>query len=415
MNKSKGITLIVLIITIIVMLILVGVSIAVAINGGLIGTAQDAAIKSKQKEAEKQIQTLLTYYKEQEYSGDLGDYLEDNLGENVVTYNVEDGTYTIIIGETETIVDENGDIVARPGLKIGDYVNYVPTAPINTAVTALNTEVNTYSGYTTTQTISQAPNLKWQILNIYPDGTVDLVSTPTGDVYFQGAQGYNNGVYLMHDICKVLYSNSTLGVEARSINLKDIEAHMTPAGKVAKNGYSGYGNLKTYTIANSYYPNIYAQENKSGINIDKEPEATIKERLKTNGIDASNSAQLDASTGNNARKQANIKGLTTTQIYYYITIDATKYGEAKTTLENLNDGYWLATRYVTNTSEYARYGLCFVYSHIAGNNMFYSDDRSDSNNHGLRAVVSLGPNIQIDKCTGTNGENNPHTIPALAE
>ncbi len=43
MKEQKGITLVALVITIIVMLILVGVSITVALNGGLFGTAKDAA------------------------------------------------------------------------------------------------------------------------------------------------------------------------------------------------------------------------------------------------------------------------------------------------------------------------------------------------------------------------------------
>ena len=42
MKKQQGITLIALVITIIVMLILVGVTITLALNGGLIGKAQDA-------------------------------------------------------------------------------------------------------------------------------------------------------------------------------------------------------------------------------------------------------------------------------------------------------------------------------------------------------------------------------------
>lgn len=45
MKKENGITLIALIITIIVMLILTGVTVAVALNGGLFGTAEEATIK----------------------------------------------------------------------------------------------------------------------------------------------------------------------------------------------------------------------------------------------------------------------------------------------------------------------------------------------------------------------------------
>ena len=44
-SRQNGITLIALVITIIVMLILVGVTITIALNGGLIGHAQDAKAK----------------------------------------------------------------------------------------------------------------------------------------------------------------------------------------------------------------------------------------------------------------------------------------------------------------------------------------------------------------------------------
>ena len=53
-KMNKGITLIALIITIIVMMILVAVSVTVALNGGLFGTAKDAASKT-QIEAEKEM------------------------------------------------------------------------------------------------------------------------------------------------------------------------------------------------------------------------------------------------------------------------------------------------------------------------------------------------------------------------
>ncbi|MDO5556130.1 MAG: hypothetical protein Q4G09_05810 [Clostridia bacterium] len=45
--------------------------------------------------------------------------------------------------------------------------------------------------------------------------------------------------------------------------------------------------------------------------------------------------------------------------------------------------------------------------------MFEGNCESGGTEDCLRAVVSLGPSIEIEKCTGTNGENNPHTIPAL--
>lgn len=42
----------------------------------------------------------------------------------------------------------------------------------------------------------------------------------------------------MNEICKAQYSNKSLGVNARSINLLDMEKHLTAAGIAARNAYS---------------------------------------------------------------------------------------------------------------------------------------------------------------------------------
>ena len=99
---------------------------------------------------------------------------------------------------------------------------------------------STYSGYSSNQTIAQTTGLTWKVLNVDKENdTVDIISTnPTSStVYFYNILGYNNGPYLMNEICKAQYSNKTLGVEARSINLLDMEKHLTPTGITNRNAY----------------------------------------------------------------------------------------------------------------------------------------------------------------------------------
>ncbi len=80
--------------------------------------------------------------------------------------------------------------------------------------------------------------MNWRILKIKGDGSIDIISDPTyKDVYFKGSLGYNNGVYLLNDICKELYSNTSKGVIARSINLKNMEDCLTDVGVAARNAY----------------------------------------------------------------------------------------------------------------------------------------------------------------------------------
>ena len=75
--------------------------------------------------------------------------------------------------------------------------------------------------------------MTWQILRIYADGSIDLIGSETNQsVYFKGANGYNNGVTVMNDICKTLYSRGN--IEARSIKYEDIEYWLTDAGKTIR-------------------------------------------------------------------------------------------------------------------------------------------------------------------------------------
>ena len=64
---------------------------------------------------------------------------------------------------------------------------------------------------------------------IQKDGSMDLIGSLTTQlIYFQDAEAYNNGVYVMDDICKTLYSRGN--IEARSVDLEDFESNLTETG-----------------------------------------------------------------------------------------------------------------------------------------------------------------------------------------
>ena len=252
------------------------------------------------------------------------------------------------------------------------------------------------SGYTSDQTLTR-DTLNWRVLSINDDGTVDLISaTPTTQtIYFRGATGYNNGVYLLNDIADQLYSNDSLGVTARSLTIEDIEAGMTDAGleyvHSYNNGYKTVGETATYTSAGyRYYPNLYAQENGSGIDTD-----TIKE----DGINQSDSYYSEPTT--ETYTQAN-SSLTVTQTYYNRSMSSSYYKNS--TFYNLvhsGNTYWLASRYVNSYSSNAVFGLRYVSSSsLYGGILFYSNSNAYSSRYRLRAVVSLGSNIRIGSGNG---------------
>ena len=290
-------------------------------------------------------------------------------------------------------------------IKIGDYVNYT----YDTAEDYVLTSATCGSGSNPSTGIPQTTGLKWRILNIdEANGTVDLISeNPTGtSVYFSNILGYNNGPYLMNEICKAQYSNKSLGVNARSINLLDMEKHLTSPGITARNAYqygsstAKYGKTKTYT-SNTKYPSLYANQKGAGPNI-TEAEASKKiTQPKTDaGNDPYEESKAEPTTDNTSGTG---KPLTVTQTYYNIPINDTNYGTAYSILAN-GTPFWVAARYVYTYSDRAYFGLRVAYSYTNGCDMFYSGGSTFGSNYALRPVVSLPSSLLTGE--QTNGAWN---------
>ena len=144
-------------------------------------------------------------------------------------------------------------------LQVGDYVEYTYDSAENYSLST------TISGWDEEQTIEQDTTLKWRVLKIDEENNkIDLISaepTQSTVAFGFGETAYNNCVDVINTICKEHYSNSTLGIEARSINIKDIEGQLNEAGINARNTYSydfkelgggGYG-ICTYDGEGDYY------------------------------------------------------------------------------------------------------------------------------------------------------------------
>ena len=262
-----------------------------------------------------------------------------------VTGTVNGTTYTKEV--SVTVNQFKNSILEDINIKIGDSVNYT----YDTASSSYTLE-SKYSGYSSNQTIAQTTGLTWKVLNVDKENdTVDIISTnPTSStVYFKNILGYNNGPYLMNEICKAQYSNKTLGVNARSINLLDMEKHLTAAGIAARNAYTNavkYGTTKTYT-SNTKYPSLYANQKGAGPNA-----SSISQPDITKGNDPYEESKKIATTEpvtDTTIEDASDNGLTTTQTLYEIDINETNYGKAASIL--ISDMYWVAARYVSNSTE----------------------------------------------------------------
>ena len=289
--------------------------------------------------------------------------------------------------------------------KIGDYVNYTYD-PVSSGYET-KTEENGYEN----QTIAQSTEtLKWRILNIdEANGTVDLVSAaPTSNtVTFRGILGYNNGPYVMDKICEELYSNNSRGIKARSIDLLDMEKHLTAAGIAARNAYSSdvkYVTTKTYT-SNKKYPSLYAGQKGAGVNVAEANASTIAQPDISKGNDPYEESEAIAKTEPTTDSTYGTGNpLTVTQTYYNIPISTANYGDAGSVLSNSNY-FWVASRYVATNSDYAFFGLRSAYTHTYGDDLFFSDGSPNGNNHRLRPVVSLSSSI-LSETKDANGAWN---------
>lgn len=282
--KQAGITLIALVITIVVLLILAGVSLTLVLSKqGIVTKAQDAKENYLYARSEEQ-----------------------------ATLN----------GADEWIDEKINGKVSRKGLAVGDYINYTPdTASAYTTLTLANTGTSSNSASVTQD------SLTWQILKINDDGSMDLIGSPTSqDIYFSGATGYNNGVYLMNDICKSLYSKNSAGITARSVSLEDFEywLNKSTGGVAARDSYSfgtvTYNTSKQYTGSSSYRPDIFGKtENESD-------------------------AYYTSPTTNTYSGGESSDTLDVKQTYYNIAINETNYGEGYKALTSSTSA-WMASRF----------------------------------------------------------------------
>ena len=325
----------------------------------------------------------------------------------------ENGTYKFTVTGTVngtaytkevsvTVNQFKKSILEDINIKIGDNVNYT----YDTASSSYTLE-SKYSGYSSNQTIAQTAGLTWKVLNVDKENdTVDIISTnPTSStVYFGNILGYNNGPYYMNEICKAQYSNKTLGVNARSINLLDMEKHLTAAGIAARNAYttssSGkkYGETKTYT-SNTKYPSLYANQKGAGPNA-----SSISQPDITKGNDPYEESKPIATTEPTTDNTSGTGNpLTVTQTFYYIPINDTNYGTASSVLAN-STYFWVASRYVLTDSVFANFGLRHAGTNTGGNYMFFSNGNTGNGSHRLRPVVSLPSSLLTGE--QTNGAWN---------
>ena len=302
---------------------------------------------------------------------------------------------------------------------IGKIVDYKPNTP-NTGYDLSTAK----SGYSSAQTIDSTYDpTTWKIMEVDENGNITkLLGIGSKAVGFGNSTGYNNGVYLLNDICKSRYGNASLGATARSLNIEDIESRMNGAGIAARNAYKSgtvqYGTTRKYTGSYTKYPAIYAQEKYSGVDVSDvadgtqvitgSADATAQAKMNPNGKSGSDDiyTTLPETSETTGPSKTN---LTCTQTYYNVSQSSSYYDDANFYNMIFGTGtyFWLASRYVycNSSNSNAYFGLRIVSSSaLGGYYLFNSRGSSYGDDYRVAPVVSLGSGIQVKSGSGTTSD-----------
>ena len=266
-------------------------------------------------------------------------------------------------------------------IKVGDYVNYVPTAVQN-----VETDV-TKTGYIK-EVLSTDTTAKWRILNI-DESTGKIMLTTDGyvnKVTLKGATGYLYGANELHRLCQSLYSNADKGITARSMTIEDLDKAC---------GYIPTTNLIRY----AWYPSDTAEADLKDIVAGgytytaKKHIASLRGGIKyprfynwddKNGVTHQSTNEADYIELKSKEESALV-----TQIVYSYRTNATIGDVLKGDTDNKG---WLASQYVSLISEPAsvQYGLfnCFN-SSTSTRSLFSSYGGMVTPSDGLRPLIQL--------------------------
>ena len=280
-------------------------------------------------------------------------------------------------------------------VKVGDYVNYVPTAVQN-----IETDP-TKTGYTK-EVLSTDTDAKWRILSIDDESGQVMITTEgtVNSLRLSGATGYLYGANELHRLCKNLYSNGNKNITVRSMTIEDLNkaCNYTPA---KRSEYIAWYSMDTEDddlkdiIAGNHiyiakkhiailaqgvkYPRFYNWDDENGI--------------MHQSIDENDYVEL---SGKNA-----FVLITTEGAYIY---NPSKISEIIGDILQESAG-WLATSYITpGKDDECVYGMRHVRaSEVYVNRSTDSKGNKNSPQYGLRPVIFMSANLLDVSNTSTDG------------
>ena len=276
---------------------------------------------------------------------------------------------------------------------IGKYVDYTPIS--GTFSDHMNSTYNGYKGSPANIQTSTINSLKWKILDI-SNNKLTLISETIANTNFGigDAMGYNNGVLLLNNACKAMYSNETLGAVGRSLNIDDIERHMT----YDKTTYQNYGQ-EDYP-SNRIYPIIFEYE------INAAPNGVYGNKY---GPSDQDSYITGTAT---AIGSADFKTITT--YYEFDMSTSTMDNQIYVDLLSSSSKTWLASRCFYSDRFTVHYHFRWISKNSVGSQNFSFSNSYNGNwwSYAIRPVVEIDLTKANVGITGDGGENTPYSITA---
>ena len=369
-RRERGITLIALAVTIVVMLILAGVTIDITLGDkGIINKAKEAAEKmnSAVEQDEAELNELLN---------ELNEVMNSEWDSNI---EIPGGNNETGGGGEDSGGESAGDLFDDGTIQPGDYVAYTPTGLESYVVNG------NYSGTGMNQTVTKE-ELNWRVLDKTQEGKLRLISaTPTETtVKLQGANGYNNVVYILDELCNTLYKGEN--ATAKSLKIEDIQNKMNLSVWNYNNAAS-YGS--TFNPSKKQYPLIFAQEMGQTVN------------GRSGSLDLSE--QTSAMTGKGTASSWTVR-----YTYWNNSMGASNYVSPvyHELFHTAATGtYWLSSRCVDADSSVANFYVRGVASgSVHAYRLFHSYGYENSSTYRVRPVVYLESNVKIDTdVAGANG------------
>ena len=261
-------------------------------------------------------------------------------------------------------------------IRIGHYVDYNPYLDPTTTSYTVDGLKSTSDGSVETQA-HMRESLQWRVLDKTDDGRVRLISAAptTFSLILQGANGYNNAVKLIDEVCAI-YGGSK--GTAQGLKIEDIEGCLTSTALSTVHGGS-YGS--PFAPSNKNYPLIFAQENKQLGN-----GAIGKLRL---------SQQDNWYIEPPSPPPAAI--LNTTYTFWSKTMTSGDWTNGTyQTLFIVPMQYWIASRCFQANATYGYFHVYFGGTIITAYELYVSDNRANPYDHGVRPVVTLNADVKVD-------------------